>query len=1339
MSTAFVSGSSQLTSSLTTINILVPSSLAVGNLMLAFVQYNNAVSSTTITPPSGWTTQRMIPGVSGVSLPSLIAWKIADSSDQAAPYFTFTMSTAGTNGGMTGVILQYSGVDTTKPIADENYIPSPGVTNASAPSLTSDSATDREVYFAGGYYGFTPTFPADLTARTNVNGSTAGGGIYAADKTVTALKSIEGESITYSSAEYVDLEAVLLRAQVTAALSSTSSMSTTGSVTSVQSGAASLSSTSSMSAAGTVTTPSTGPTFVSASQSTGTSTVNAPTGIVAGNLLLALIYEADTTATGISAPSGWNTTSAVSLSSSVGTWWYSWKIATAAEPSTYTFTIAGDAATYQAITVLQYSGTDTSAPIGNFTDTTYSSVTTASIPSETANASGVGLALAMSYFGKAVQSRSSGLTNRVNALSAGNTMLDVNEFNSAFTKNAATPTTESVTLAASDSGHAAVLLIASPLPLTVSFASTSTLSATPSATVYQGSSALASSSTLSASGIIAQPVVAVSSAGKIASSPDDNTWTQRTTSFGTSDQIESVTFGNGLFLTGGSAGKLATSSDGTTWTQVATTNFSSSGTIYCVTYGGSKFLAAGSSGQMVTSPDATTWTSQSVTAFGTNSITSVAYGNSLYLAGGQTGVLVTSPDAITWTQRTVPLTGTIYTIAYGNSLYVAGGSNGQLATSTDGVTWTLRSTPLISTDIVLSVCYAAGQWVAGVSGGKLLTSPDGVTWTSQNSGFSGDDVDAVIYANSLWVISGSSGKISTSPNAVTWTARTSSFANTASILSLAVKSIAPISVSGSASLTATSSLSSTTPTVTGSASLSSSSSITAAGAKLIAGAAALQSNTALSTSGGTSLFGVANLVAATAGGITPSAGSSAFLSSAATILARPTYYIQNNNPVVVNVVTASGSANVDPARHIIGATATVTVPVLLGDVEFGSLPPVPGSDTAQILVYSSGGSVVFGSHNNGDFFASPIVMNEATGSVNIDPGSATLEPGEPATSDTGSIWLYLQPSTPGYLTVRGDTTKLNYSILIYQGNDLASLSYIDSVYFASGGTTLPELFETVAGGVNYYVRVTAATPGVITVDWSFDARRPQLVFQLTSPLLGANSAGVLDTTPGSLNASIVGADPNETVSFSLPDGTFIASYTADDTGVLSNVSLDIPELAAGQYNITATALTSGRTDVQVMTITNAPGAHPTLPAPDTVISTIPAASVNKWVFVNPPTGETYTLPINPNRMTSPHAPRNVFSEATTAPDGQMIMWEGARRCQPWTIEGFILDQAHYEKMEQFLALNNRIIIVDHRLRAWICSIESFEPQKIGYETNPYWAKYSLTAFIYGGGEKVTPA
>jgi hypothetical protein len=193
--------------------------------------------------------------------------------------------------------------------------------------------------------------------------------------------------------------------------------------------------------------------------------------------------------------------------------------------------------------------------------------------------------------------------------------------------------------------------------------------------------------------------VAVGLSGTLVSSTDSGvTWATRTSGFST-NAINSVAFGNGIFVAVGAAGTITTSTDGVTWT--ARTSNVSTNELFYVAYLNSNFVAVGNGGN----------------------------------AG--TGGITTSTDGITWTKRNTPAgsPATFYGVDFGNGYYLAVGDPATVSGchSTNLSTWTNVDASLTA-DGRYVVYTSDDKWVvgaAGTSGGNSTGSnnPSG-TWTN---------------------------------------------------------------------------------------------------------------------------------------------------------------------------------------------------------------------------------------------------------------------------------------------------------------------------------------------------------------------------------------------------------------------------------------------------------------------------------------------------------------------------------------------------------------------------------------------------------------------------------
>ncbi|MBI5100744.1 MAG: hypothetical protein HZB33_02745 [Nitrospirae bacterium] len=258
--------------------------------------------------------------------------------------------------------------------------------------------------------------------------------------------------------------------------------------------------------------------------------------------------------------------------------------------------------------------------------------------------------------------------------------------------------------------------------------------------------------------------VAVGQFGRIETSPDASVWTGRNE--GIRDSISDIAFANGTFVAAGDP-TLFTSQDGATWT-AGYPFFART-----VTTINNTFVALGPAGILM-SPDGLTWTTR-VDGIG---LQGIAFGNGTYVAVGDT--ILTSPDGMTWTIRPLPLGSSFAgAVAFGNNMFVVVGAAGDtILTSPDGVTWTPRAS--VTPSRLSSVAFGNGVFVAVGSSvtsemrdPAIFTSVDGVIWTPQNAGVDSFDLRRVTFAGGLFVAVGSNGAILTSVNGTTWTLRAS--------------------------------------------------------------------------------------------------------------------------------------------------------------------------------------------------------------------------------------------------------------------------------------------------------------------------------------------------------------------------------------------------------------------------------------------------------------------------------------------------------------------------------------------------------------------------------------
>ncbi len=265
--------------------------------------------------------------------------------------------------------------------------------------------------------------------------------------------------------------------------------------------------------------------------------------------------------------------------------------------------------------------------------------------------------------------------------------------------------------------------------------------------------------------------------------------------FASTDLIDGMAYGNGVFVAVTSTGKIAYSKNyGSSWSSA-----SSPLTGYLQVFFGNGIFVAFGSGTLETvaiSTDGISWTSASVGPSpyldGTQPILTGGYGNGIfcvfYNAGDLTNhVVATSANGVSWTVSAAPTTLFPYYVVYGNGLWVTAGSSGDLwyAASPTGP-WTAAVSPF-GTSSLNQIAFGLDTFVAVANGGMIAISQNGISWGSLIANpFGTAAITSVTYGSGVFVAATNAGQIAMSTNGgVTWSALLpNSFSSTAYIAAL---------------------------------------------------------------------------------------------------------------------------------------------------------------------------------------------------------------------------------------------------------------------------------------------------------------------------------------------------------------------------------------------------------------------------------------------------------------------------------------------------------------------------------------------------------------------------
>lgn len=215
------------------------------------------------------------------------------------------------------------------------------------------------------------------------------------------------------------------------------------------------------------------------------------------------------------------------------------------------------------------------------------------------------------------------------------------------------------------------------------------------------------------------------------SSPNGFQWTQGGSGLG-NGALNSVEYGNGLYVGVDSGGDIYTSSTGNTWTQRLTGSGTSlNGVVAANGY----TIAVGASGSILECPEGSVspWTARtSGTSDNLNGVCFAGAPNALFVAVGDSGTILTTANTTTWTSRTSGTVNDLYAAAYGAGKLVAVGA-GTILYSTDGINWNAPAAYYNGGQYLYSIVYTNSLFVAVGEQGWTAISSDGVHWIGESS------------------------------------------------------------------------------------------------------------------------------------------------------------------------------------------------------------------------------------------------------------------------------------------------------------------------------------------------------------------------------------------------------------------------------------------------------------------------------------------------------------------------------------------------------------------------------------------------------------------------------
>lgn len=119
----------------------------------------------------------------------------------------------------------------------------------------------------------------------------------------------------------------------------------------------------------------------------------------------------------------------------------------------------------------------------------------------------------------------------------------------------------------------------------------------------------------------------------------------------------------------------------------------------------------------------------------------------------------------------------------------------------------------------------------------------------------------------------------------------------------------------------------------------------------------------------------------------------------------------------------------------------------------------------------------------------------------------------------------------------------------------------------------------------------------------------------------------------------------------------------------------------------------------------------------------------RWVLRDVETDEQWTMPINPDSMSSPD-PKRTLRVAGGLVTRRRRVFEGPPPPIEWEWGGAIRTKAHYDSLESWAAKGVEVDVTDHLGRTFRVAITDFVPQDRRPTTQTPWRlRYTMKATI----------
>ena len=124
-------------------------------------------------------------------------------------------------------------------------------------------------------------------------------------------------------------------------------------------------------------------------------------------------------------------------------------------------------------------------------------------------------------------------------------------------------------------------------------------------------------------------------------------------------------------------------------------------------------------------------------------------------------------------------------------------------------------------------------------------------------------------------------------------------------------------------------------------------------------------------------------------------------------------------------------------------------------------------------------------------------------------------------------------------------------------------------------------------------------------------------------------------------------------------------------------------------------------------------------------------TTQRWVLTEVDTGDTWTMPINPDSMTSPVLERSMTTTyGSNVGTARLRTFVTPSRALDWSWSGVIRTKAHHDALEAWSRKPGKVRVTDHLGRTFEVMLQGFEPtDRKPTPTTPWRLRYTMKTLL----------